>query len=327
MRTSKARSRKKSHLPRGRCGLKWKWYWKKITTKCHLPRGRCGLKYKILAIMKEYLRHLPRGRCGLKFGIALHTDILLPSPSARKVWIEMYMLVRSRWKNGVTFRKEGVDWNNTVTCLGLTDIVTFRKEGVDWNYRIGERRGANQVTFRKEGVDWNKIMSRSKYDSLSHLPQGRCGLKLCVLIVSSSHMCHLPQGRCGLKFPSTNIDCNGQPCHLPQGRCGLKLFRHWKRALHSPGHLPQGRCGLKSIFANNICRREESPSARKVWIEIESLLMQAKYVAVTFCKEGVDWNLAIAVLFRLPCVTFCKEGVDWNSLQCQHISVSPSHLP
>ena len=85
-------------------------------------------------------------------------------------------------------------------------------------------------------------MSRSKYDSLSHLPQGRCGLKLCVLIVSSSHMCHLPQGR----------------------------------------------CGLKSIFANNICRREESPSARKVWIEIESLLMQAKYVAVTFCKEGVD---------------------------------------
>ena len=144
------------------------------------------------------------------------------SPSVRKVWIEM-ISSSDTWKNS---------------------FVTFRKEGVDWNYRIGERRGANQVTFRKEGVDWNKIMSRSKYDSLSHLPQGRCGLKLCVLIVSSSHMCHLPQGRCGLKFPSTNIDCNGQPCHLPQGRCGLKLFRHWKRALHSPGHLPQGRCGF-----------------------------------------------------------------------------------
>ena len=25
----------------------------------------------------------------MKFGIALHTDILLPSPSARKVWIEI----------------------------------------------------------------------------------------------------------------------------------------------------------------------------------------------------------------------------------------------
>ena len=80
------------------------------------------------------------------------------SPSARKVWIEMYMLVRSRWKNGVTFRKEGVDWNNTVTCLGLTDIVTFRKEGVDWNHHCAGASDRYYVTFRKEGVDWNGII-------------------------------------------------------------------------------------------------------------------------------------------------------------------------
>ena len=45
------------------------------------------------------------------------------------------------------------------------------------------------------------------------------------------------------------------------------------------------------IEITDLAREEErirSPSARKVWIEIESLLMQAKYVAVTFCKEGVD---------------------------------------
>ena len=55
----------------------------------HLPRGRCGLKFVDDDWDFKSKCHLPQGRCGLKFGIALHTDILLPSPSARKVWIEI----------------------------------------------------------------------------------------------------------------------------------------------------------------------------------------------------------------------------------------------
>ena len=33
----------------------------------------------------------------------------------------------------VTFRKEGVDWNDWVGGSAATIAVTFRKEGVDWN--------------------------------------------------------------------------------------------------------------------------------------------------------------------------------------------------
>ena len=59
--------------------------------------------------------------------------------------------------------------------------------------------------------------------------------------------CHLPQGRCGLKTRTTSM-INAYKCHLPQGRCGLK----YAATLH------------KSEIST-------SPSARKVWIEINCI--------------------------------------------------------
>ena len=78
----------------------------------------------------------------------------------------------------VTFRKEGVDWNNLSlpkVCrmraspsarkvwieiinsipFSCKTSVTFRKEGVDWNWKYRAVRSGADVTFRKEGVDWN----------------------------------------------------------------------------------------------------------------------------------------------------------------------------
>ena len=60
----------------------------KIWTKCHLPQGRCGLK-------SAYNCRYPQA---------------VWSPSARKVWIEMYNHDNDgQYGQIVTFRKEGVD--------------------------------------------------------------------------------------------------------------------------------------------------------------------------------------------------------------------------
>ena len=77
----------------------------------------------------------------------------------------------------------------------------------------------------------------------------------------------LPQGRCGLKcdFAVAIIRWN---CRLPQGRCGLKYF-YEKERNHYECRLPQGRCGLKCLISVQIKLNIKSPSARKVWIEIQ----------------------------------------------------------
>ena len=168
--------------------------------------------------------HLPQGRCGLKLDKEEQIDYVL----------------------SVTFRKEGVDWNNysdiriyrrskspsarkvwieilLQSCLLLPGSVTFCKEGVDWNSasRIALAL-LFWVTFRKEGVDWNF---------------------------------------CAMMSPA-----------------------------NSPGHLPQGRCGLKLETLISLVQGGESPSARKVWIEIQMTCTASITVTVTFRKEGVDWQ-------------------------------------
>ena len=56
------------------------------------------------------------------------------SPSARKVWIEIWYTARANGFTRVTFREEGVDWN-ILPMIGTSFLihVTFREEGVDWN--------------------------------------------------------------------------------------------------------------------------------------------------------------------------------------------------
>ena len=56
----------------------------------HLPQGRCGLKFSDIFLTSSTPEcHLPQGRCGLKFKSSVVTASLSGSPSARKVWIEI----------------------------------------------------------------------------------------------------------------------------------------------------------------------------------------------------------------------------------------------
>ena len=85
------------------------------------------------------------------------------------------------------------------------------------------------------------------------------------------------------------IQCAINPVkrHLPQGRCGLKSAI-LNTMYEEYSHLPQGRCGLKLFTAVNKIKKEGSPSARKVWIEITARGSIEVENKVTFRKEGVD---------------------------------------
>ena len=191
--------------------------------------------------------HLPRGRCGLKYHRLLRQPTSRGSPSARKVWIEIWRtkLVQSKSKRHlprgrcglkcrisikqksnflVTFREEGVDWNlswlrsivnkldrhlprgrcGLKSLLGVgaktLDEVTFREEGVDWNMtnKIGTKQIQASPSARKVWIEMpNK--HQTKIEFFSHLPRGRCGLKYWLFDMFAPLSCHLPRGRCGLK--------------------------------------------------------------------------------------------------------------------------------
>ena len=154
------------------------------------------------------------------------------SPSARKVWIEICLMIYQLKVGTVTFREEGVDWNRqTLMVLWLPLPVTFREEGVDWN-------------------------------SYGCAP-------------GESDMCHLPRGRCGLK-------CK---------RCNLQ-YHLWNVTFREEG--------VDWNTLNALVRfvTPPSPSARKVWIEIQKQCIERLQSYVTFREEGVDWNSPlIAVRF------------------------------
>ena len=119
-----------SHLPRGRCGLKYTSDdWHKFLDTRHLPRGRCGLKFTeeekryILGEVtfreegvdwNKYthptifvlLCHLPRGRCGLKSSYRWAFFMRHSSPSARKVWIEILWRIRD-WEGWICHLPRG----------------------------------------------------------------------------------------------------------------------------------------------------------------------------------------------------------------------------
>ena len=100
----------------------------------------------------------------------------------------------------VTFREEGVDWNNSggnygngtnaspsarkvwiempvcLQCLWIRWSPSARKvwiEILQWLHPTM----IFDVTFREEGVDWNRDIQCVSVYELCHLPRGRCGLK------------------------------------------------------------------------------------------------------------------------------------------------------
>ena len=176
--------------------------YEEYTGRSHLPRGRCGLKLVLHQLLKQVAAVSPSAR---KVWIEITPEVAntdnTTSPSARKVWIEIIIeecydfdsighLPRGRcglkfFRNrneketekshlprgrcglksshgfslhkplGVTFREEGVDWNYKVVIDKQLYKVTFREEGVDWNTAKTKLKIAVKVTFREEGVDWN----------------------------------------------------------------------------------------------------------------------------------------------------------------------------
>ncbi len=63
--------------------------------------------------MDEFLVHFccrhPRGWCGLKFRDSPKTALMLPSPPARVVWIEILYRTSYNIVTGVATREGGVD--------------------------------------------------------------------------------------------------------------------------------------------------------------------------------------------------------------------------
>ena len=147
---------------------------------------------------------------------------MLPSPSARKVWIEIwqlqsysaYLASPSARKvlieillqsclllpGSVTFCKEGVDWNVEMGYDVPKILVTFHKEGVDWNFSGHETKTSGNVTFRKEGVDWNNQINRYQRESFVTFRKEGVDWNCSLMPPYARSSCHLPQGRCGLKL-------------------------------------------------------------------------------------------------------------------------------
>ena len=123
------------HLPQGRCGLK-SLLGLLLSHPMHVTFRKEGVDWNnhhhhLLHTMQKVTfrkegvdwnlsdtftlralsRHLPQGRCGLKLNSSLKIGYSSRSPSARKVWIEMPKFLYLLSNKGVTFRKEGVDWN------------------------------------------------------------------------------------------------------------------------------------------------------------------------------------------------------------------------
>ena len=117
-----------------------------------------GVDWNICQLCNLFLcfRHLPQGRCGLKSVSSISTILCSPSPSARKVWIEIkWVSFETKWKY-VTFRKEGVDWNMSPSFFSTSS--------------------SSSPSARKVWIEIAKVKLTS-VTRKSHLPQGRCGLK------------------------------------------------------------------------------------------------------------------------------------------------------
>ena len=118
------------------------------------------------------------------------------SPSARKVWIEIYWLVYILLSTDVTFRKEGVDWNKNGNIndeqfcrhlpQGRCGLKSYKRyDNVTWERSPSARKvwieirtmhslsPTRNVTFRKEGVDWNlRITKNNTFQCVTFRKEG-----------------------------------------------------------------------------------------------------------------------------------------------------------
>ena len=138
-------------------GVDWNCHysWCKRCQRRHLPRGRCGLKFEQWFLM-NYLS--PSARKGwIEIVSKELTARERVSPSVRKVWIEICDVVDNHYRNHVTFRKEGVDWNSARFAVHV---------GI-----------AKSPSARKVWIEIRACLRCLALLLLRHLPRGRCGLK------------------------------------------------------------------------------------------------------------------------------------------------------
>ena len=281
---------------------------------CHLPQGRCGLKSVEGAIVDTVVQSPSARKVWIEI---LRSHTLRPaceSPSARKVWIEIYYKRTSQICASVTFRKEGVDWNWKYRAVRSGADVTFRKEGVDWN-KLRSKNGWKSISSPSARKVWIEMLLTLavKIWTKCHLPQGRCGLKSCACL-SNLPWTSVTFRKEGVDWnPPTIADIRKRCGHLPQGRCGLKCTittttvntarsspsarKVWIEITCAYCHSRQQKSPSARKVWIEIWKRDAnrtgrmSPSARKVWIEIACEVTIGAMSAVTFRKEGVDWNL------------------------------------
>ena len=154
----------------------------------HLPRGRCGLKSSTVSILSSAQRHLPRGRCGLKSSIRKTGGYQKPSPSARKVWIEIN--VNQNLCNGFASPSARKVWIE-ITSLSLFSVYlsspSARKVWIEIRSCFCRLLGdILSPSARKVWIEIRKTLPDCQM-LRSHLPRGRCGLKYQLLELRLTH--------------------------------------------------------------------------------------------------------------------------------------------
>ena len=113
--------RHKSHLPHGRCGLKYKPHAEKnICWKVTSRMGGVDWNNLKALQMKANASHLPHGRCGLKLYTRFHSRYTITSPPVWEVWIEIISRKRLFVKSICHLsRMWGANWNrySSIHCL------------------------------------------------------------------------------------------------------------------------------------------------------------------------------------------------------------------
>ena len=223
--------------------------------------------------------------------IGLVSNWSIWSPSARKVWIEIVKQMLPDLELSVTFREEGVDWNNHFEYCRIKSISHLPRGRCGLKSSCGgfDAISSWSPSARKVWIEIG-LINCGVCGATSHLPRGRCGLKLeCVPLLGVIES-HLPRGRCGLKYVSLSrseelyivtfreegVDWNiSSNCPLfyfdvTFREEGVDWNRHywlWHR-FHNVTFREEG-VDWNTRSTTACAALLTSPSARKVWIEIE----------------------------------------------------------
>ena len=125
------------------------------------------------------------------------------SPSARKVWIEIPPpTCLTSWPLSPSARKVWIEI--VLPCCDREGIMSpsARKVWIEMcSVRTFTRYASASPSARKVWIEIG-LINCGVCGATSHLPRGRCGLKLeCVPLLGVIES-HLPRGRCGLKYVS-----------------------------------------------------------------------------------------------------------------------------